>query len=43
VSLLVLGIDGMDIGMLGSRKSHEGGEKLLEVDGGVSGRVMRKG
>ena len=34
--------DGMDIGMLGSRKSHEGGEKLLEVDGGVSGRAMRK-
>jgi hypothetical protein len=30
--------NGMDIGMLGSRKSHEGGEELLEVDGGVSGR-----
>jgi hypothetical protein len=32
--------DGMDIGMLGSRKSHEARrgrrEKLLEVDGGVS-------
>jgi hypothetical protein len=37
--------DGMDIGMLGSRKSHEARaeRKLLEVDGGVSGRAMRKG